>query len=44
MVHDPQLLRHIFVEKADLLVANPVRQKILKPALREGMLTAEGAT
>jgi cytochrome P450 len=36
------LLRHIFVEKADLLAANPVRQKILKPALREGMLTAEG--
>ncbi|MCJ8310099.1 MAG: cytochrome P450 [Rhizobiaceae bacterium] len=44
MVHDPKMLRHIFVEKADLLSANDVRQKILKPALREGMLTAEGAT
>lgn len=44
LVHDPKMLRHIFVEKADLLSANEVRQKILKPALREGMLTAEGAT
>ncbi len=42
MVHDPDLLRHIFVENANLLVAAPIRQKILKPALREGMLTAEG--
>ncbi|MEP1209381.1 MAG: cytochrome P450 [Rhizobiaceae bacterium] len=42
MVHEPQLLRHIFVEKADLLVAHSVRQRVLKPALREGMLTAEG--
>lgn len=43
LVHDPKMLRHIFVEKADLLSANEVRQKILKPALREGMLTAQGA-
>lgn len=42
MVHDPELLRHIFLEKADLLQAHPIRQKVLKPALREGMLTAEG--
>jgi cytochrome P450 len=42
MVHDPGLLRHLFVEKAELLIADPIRQKILKPALREGMLTAEG--
>ena len=42
MVHEPNLLRHIFVEKADLLQAHPIRQKVLKPALREGMLTAEG--
>lgn len=42
MVHDPDLLRHIFIENADLLIAAPVRQRVLKPALREGMLTAEG--
>ena len=42
MAHDPELIRHIFVENADLLEAHPVRQNMLKPVLREGMLTAEG--
>ena len=42
MVHDPALLRHLFVERADALASHAIRQKVLKPALREGMLTAEG--
>ena len=44
LVNDPQLIRHVFVENAHLLKAEPIRQKILKPALRVGMLTAEGET
>ena len=42
LVHDPALLRHIFIENAGSLEADSVRQAVLKPALREGMLTAEG--
>ena len=42
LVHDSEFLRHIFIDNADALVADPVRQSVLKPALREGMLTAEG--
>ncbi len=42
LVSDPALIRHIFVERADALEAEPLRQKVLKPALRDGMLTAEG--
>ena len=44
MIHDPELIRHIFTERADTLIAEPVRQAVLKPALREGLLTAEGDT
>ena len=42
LISDPALIRHIFVERADALEAEPLRQKVLKPALRDGMLTAEG--
>ncbi len=42
LISDPQLIRHIFVERADILAAEPLRQKVLRPALRDGMLTAEG--
>ena len=44
LVHDPELIRHIFIEHADTLIADPLRQAVLKPALREGLLTAEGQT
>jgi cytochrome P450 len=44
LVNDPDLIRHVFVENAHLLKAEPIRQKILKPVLRDGMLTAEGET
>ncbi len=42
LVSEPELIRHIFVENSDALEAEPLRQKILRPALRDGMLTAEG--
>ncbi|MGI9355106.1 MAG: cytochrome P450 [Rhizobiaceae bacterium] len=41
LISDPALIRHIFVERTDALEAEPLRQKVLKPALRDGMLTAE---
>ncbi len=44
LVNDPELIRHVFVENAHLLKAEPIRQKVLKPVLRDGMLTAEGET
>ena len=42
LVHDPKTLRHLFVEHAKSLAAEPVRQAVLQPALRDGMLTAQG--
>ena len=44
LVNDPDLIRHIFVDHAADLQAEPIRQKILRPVLRDGMLTAEGET
>lgn len=42
LISDPDLARHVFVERADVLEAEPLRQKVLRPVLRDGMLTAEG--
>ena len=42
LISDPDLIRHVFVERASDLAAEPLRQKVLKPALRDGLLTAEG--
>ena len=42
LINDPALIRHIFVERADILVKEQLSQKILRYALRDGMLTAEG--
>lgn len=42
LINDPALIRHIFVERADALVKEQLSQKILRYALRDGMLTAEG--
>ncbi|EFL91006.1 cytochrome P450 [Ahrensia sp. R2A130] len=44
LVHEPAAIKYLFVERPDLLRADPVRQAVLKPPLREGLLTAEGAT
>ncbi len=38
----PDTFREAFVEKADQLKHSSLRNAILKPALREGLLTAEG--
>ena len=42
LINDPALIRHIFVERHDILVKEQLTQKILRHALRDGMLTAEG--
>ncbi|MEE9376201.1 MAG: cytochrome P450 [Rhizobiaceae bacterium] len=42
LISDPDLIHHIFVERAADLEAEPIRQRILKPILRDGLLTAEG--
>jgi cytochrome P450 len=39
----PDTFREAFVEKADQLKHSSLRNAILKPALRDGLLTAEGA-
>lgn len=38
----PEAIRHIFIENAGKYSMHPVRQALLKPALNEGLLTAEG--
>ena len=42
LINDPALIRHIFIERSDTLVKEQLSQKILRYALRDGMLTAEG--
>ena len=42
LINDPALIRHIFVERSDILKKEELSQKILRYALRDGMLTAEG--
>ncbi|MEM1317103.1 MAG: cytochrome P450, partial [Pseudomonadota bacterium] len=44
LVHDPVVIRYLFVERPDVLQADPMRQAVLKPPLREGLLTAQGET
>lgn len=38
----PETLREVFVEKVDALRHSDIRNAILKPALREGLVTSEG--
>lgn len=40
----PQAIKHIFIENASNYAMHPVRQSLLKPALNEGLLAAEGNT
>lgn len=42
IVSDPAAIRHILVENADGYAMQPLRQRVLRPILRDGLLTAEG--
>ena len=42
IANDPALVRHIMVDNAKNYVMAPVRQRILRPILHDGLLTAEG--
>ncbi|THK33491.1 cytochrome P450 [Ensifer sp. MPMI2T] len=42
IVNDPGLIRHVLVENASNYEMASVRQLILRPILRDGLLTAEG--
>ena len=44
IANDPALIRHILVDNVANYRMARVRQKILRPILREGLLTAEGET
>ncbi|UVC08523.1 cytochrome P450 [Rhizobium sp. TH2] len=40
--HDPGLIKHILVDNAANYAMQPIRQLVLRPILRDGLLTAEG--
>lgn len=42
VVTSPQAIRHIFIENAKNYRMHPIRQAILKPVLKDGLITAEG--
>jgi cytochrome P450 len=42
IANDPGLIRHVLVDNAKNYKMATVRQKILRPILRDGLLTAEG--
>ena len=42
IANDPGLIRHVLVDNAPNYVMSPIRQRILRPILRDGLLTAEG--
>ena len=42
VANDPGLIRHVLVDQAANYVMSPIRQRILRPILRDGLLTAEG--
>jgi cytochrome P450 len=42
IVNDPAAIRHIMVDNAKNYVMQPLRQRVLRPILRDGLLTAEG--
>ena len=43
IANDPGLIRHVLVDNARNYKLATVRQKVLRPILRDGLLTAEGA-
>jgi cytochrome P450 len=42
IANHPGLIKHVLVDKAALYGMQPVRQLVLRPILRDGLLTAEG--
>ncbi len=42
IVSDPAAIRHVMVENARNYGMQPLRQRVLRPILRDGLLTAEG--
>ncbi|RIY00826.1 cytochrome P450 [Aureimonas flava] len=42
VVNDPAAIRHCLVDNAANYAMQPLRQRILRPMLRDGLLTAEG--
>ena len=42
IVSDPAAIRHMLVENAGNYAMQPLRQRVLRPLLRDGLLTAEG--
>ncbi|KQT64272.1 MULTISPECIES: cytochrome P450 [unclassified Aureimonas] len=42
VVNDPATIRHCLVENARNYAMQPLRQRLLRPLLRDGLLTAEG--
>ena len=42
IVSDPAAIRHVMVDNSRNYVMQPLRQRILRPILRDGLLTAEG--
>jgi len=40
--HDPSLIKHVLVDNAANYQMQPIRQLVLRPILRDGLLTAEG--
>lgn len=43
VVNDPGMIRHCFVKNASNYTLEPIRQAILTPALRNGLVAVEGA-
>ena len=42
VVNDPAAIRHVMVDNVKNYAMQPLRQRILRPMLRDGLLTAEG--
>ncbi len=42
VVNDPAAIRHVMVDNARNYGMQPLRQRVLRPILRDGLLTAEG--
>jgi len=42
IANDPGLIRHVLVDNAANYPMSAIRQRVLRPLLRDGLLTAEG--
>ena len=42
VANDPGLIRHVLIDESSNYVMSAIRQRILRPILRDGLLTAEG--